>query len=164
MRIPSSQPNPDDLQAICVTNGKRIKDKIADLCGDDTKVAMQQFSDTCASAGYKVGMLDRKLSHRRILSAMFYVVNDTFTISGVSSSTAVPNPTKTGSVDVTPTVSSSIISGSISSPSPSFRPSFRPSSSPSAYPSPIVSAGSSDRHVPAAAFAAVVFFGFAAAL
>ncbi|PYH45196.1 putative GPI anchored cell wall protein [Aspergillus saccharolyticus JOP 1030-1] len=135
-----SQPNPDDLQAICITNGQRIKDTIADICGDDTKVAMQQFSDTCASAGYKV-------------------VNDTFTISGVSSSTAVPNPTQISSVLATPTGSFSIISSSSSSPLPS----SNSSSTPSSYPSQVISAGTSGRHVPAAAFAAVVF-GVAAAL
>ncbi|PYI29296.1 hypothetical protein BP00DRAFT_239685 [Aspergillus indologenus CBS 114.80] len=135
-----SQSIPDDLQTICVTNGKQIKDKISNLCGDDTKVAMQQFSDICASAGYKV--------------------NDIFTISGVSSSTAVAKPTRTSSGIATPTGSSSIILGPSSSPTPS----SSPSPSPSAHPSGIISAGSSDRHVPAAAFAAVVFFGVAAAL
>ncbi|PYI17755.1 hypothetical protein BO99DRAFT_337268, partial [Aspergillus violaceofuscus CBS 115571] len=137
-----SQSIPDDLQTICVTNGKQIKNKISNLCGDDTKVAMQQFSDICASAGYKG------------------VVNDIFTISGVSSSTAVANPTRTSSSIATPTGPSSIILGPSSSPTPS----SSPSPSPSAHPSGIISAGSSDRHVPAAAFAAVVFFGVAAAL
>ncbi|RAH84115.1 hypothetical protein BO86DRAFT_454571 [Aspergillus japonicus CBS 114.51] len=136
-----SQSIPDDLQTICVTNGKQIKNKISNLCGDDTKVAMQQFSDICASAGYKG-------------------VNDIFTISGVSSSTAVANPTRTSSSIATPTGPSSIILGPSSSPTPS----SSPSPSPSAHPSGIISAGSSDRHVPAAAFAAVVFFGVAAAL
>ncbi|PWY86244.1 putative GPI anchored cell wall protein [Aspergillus heteromorphus CBS 117.55] len=130
-----SQPNPADLQAICVTNVDKVKTKIADLCGDETQMAMVQFEDTCASAGYKD-------------------VNHTFTASsGIASSTSGPKTTKTGPVIVNPTASRSSVIPSSSS-----------SQSHSAYPSQTVSSGSSDRQLSAAAFAAVVFVGFAATL
>lgn len=52
----TTQPNPADLKAVCVTNATKTTDKITRDCGDDTQAAMKYFSDTCSSAGYKVGM------------------------------------------------------------------------------------------------------------
>ncbi|PYH95126.1 putative GPI anchored cell wall protein [Aspergillus ellipticus CBS 707.79] len=132
-----SQPNPADLQAICVANVDKMQTKIAELCGDQTPTVMEQFEDTCASAGYKAG-----------------VKHTSTAFSSIASSTPGPKSTKTGSVIVTPTGASSSSSIPASSSSPSH----------SAYPSQTVSSGSSDRQLSAAAFAAVVFVGFAATL
>ncbi|KAB8239868.1 hypothetical protein ETB97_002320 [Aspergillus alliaceus] len=159
----AQEPKPGDLKAVCVTNGEKVQSKIASLCGDDKEEALKQFADTCSSAGHKV------------------VVN-TSTSSGAASTgtpSAGSKSSSSGFITATPTSTSGSHSGSGSSSSARVIPtsgsgsgansgsgsSASPSSSTSAaVPLHTANAGSSDKHIPAAAFAAVVFVGFAATL
>ncbi|KAE8413913.1 hypothetical protein BDV36DRAFT_299510 [Aspergillus pseudocaelatus] len=154
----STEPSPGDLKAVCVD---KVQTRIESLCsGDDKQDALKQFADTCSSAGHKV------------------VVN-TSTSSGASStgtSTAGSKSSSSGFVTATATSTSGSDSSSSSPTSGSDSSSdsgsgsgsgsgTNPSStSSSGVPLHTSNAGSSDRHIPAAAFAAVVFVGFAATL
>ncbi|KAK1138655.1 hypothetical protein N8T08_002121 [Aspergillus melleus] len=113
----------------------RVQKKIADACsGDDKEDALKQFADTCSSAGHKV------------------VINSSS--SSADSSTGTATGTSTGSSKSTKTATTGTGSNAESSPS----------STSEETPLQTNSAGSSDKHVSAAAFAAVVFVGFAATL
>ncbi|KAI9923963.1 hypothetical protein ASPWEDRAFT_178952 [Aspergillus wentii DTO 134E9] len=138
-----SQENPADLKAICVTNVDKVKDTITEKCGDKKKEALDFFSDVCASAGHKN-------------------VVDSSSTSSASGTTATSTGSKSTGTGFVTSTSTSSASDSNSSGSSGTSSSSSSSSSPS--PSDSVSAGASDRHVSAAAFAAVVFVGFAATL
>ncbi|EAW10129.1 putative GPI anchored cell wall protein [Aspergillus clavatus NRRL 1] len=143
LSVVGSEKNPSDLKAVCVTNTDNVQQKISDRCGDNEEAALKWYSDNCSGAGYKVE------------------VNTSTTSSGShATGTSSKGSTVTNSGFVTATATGSGNSGSSSSSSGS----SGSSSSNAASPSQTVSAGSSDRHVSAAAFAAVVFMGFAATL
>ncbi|KAE8147119.1 hypothetical protein BDV25DRAFT_161023 [Aspergillus avenaceus] len=136
--------NPADLKAICVTNVERVQNRIEDECGDDTKVAMKQFADTCESSGHKV------------------VVNtSTSANSSSTAATGVSKSSSAGFVTATSTPGSSSAAGTGAKPT-SGSGSGSGSSTSASVPLQTTNAGSSDKHIPAAAFAAVVFVGFAA--
>ncbi|OJI81506.1 hypothetical protein ASPTUDRAFT_32899 [Aspergillus tubingensis CBS 134.48] len=131
-----SQSDSDNLQDICATNVGKVWAKIVEFCGDERQLALEQLKDTCTSAGYAIAYLPT-------------------TSSGIAShSTALFSPTKPSSV----IASSTGISTSSSVPDASS------SACPSTHPNETISLGSADRGASAAAFAAVVFVGFAATL
>ncbi|EYE97869.1 putative GPI anchored cell wall protein [Aspergillus ruber CBS 135680] len=137
LAVVGDEPNPADLKTICVKNGDKIQKLISKKCDDDKKDALSHFSDTCSSNGYKVD------------------VSTSTTVSGsTTTATSGSQSTKTGFTTATATSGSSSSSTSSSSDS----------ASSSASADTTVSAGASDRHVSAAAFAAVVFVGFAATM
>ncbi|OJJ87111.1 putative GPI anchored cell wall protein [Aspergillus glaucus CBS 516.65] len=137
LSVVGDEPNPADLKTICVKNGDKMQKLISKKCDDDDKKdALSHFSDTCSSNGYKVD------------------VSTSTTMSG--STTTGSQSTKTGFTTATATSGSSSSFSSASSSSDS--------ASSSASADTTVSAGASDRHVSAAAFAAVVFVGFAATM
>ncbi|GAQ37339.1 kinase-related protein [Aspergillus niger] len=130
------QSDSDNLQDICATNVGKVWAKIVEFCGDERQLALEQLKDTCTSAGYAIAYLPT-------------------TSSGIAShSTALFSPTKPSSV----IASSTGISTSSSVPDASS------SACPSTHPNETISLGSADRGASAAAFAAVVFVGFAATL
>ncbi|BAE59410.1 putative GPI anchored cell wall protein [Aspergillus flavus] len=137
-----TEPSPGDLKAVCVD---KVQTKIESLCSDDDKQdALKQFADTCTAAGHKV------------------VVNTSTSSSASSTGTSTAGSKSSSSGFVTATATSTSSSGSSTSGSDSVT---NPSStSSSGVPLHTANAGSSDRHIPAAAFAAVVFVGFAATL
>ncbi|KAL2223425.1 hypothetical protein M432DRAFT_598520 [Thermoascus aurantiacus ATCC 26904] len=140
--IGSTQDNPADLKAVCVTNGAKVEAKISSICGDDTQAALKAFSSTCASAGYKVA----------VPTATKTGSSSTSTDSAIRSGVAKP------SGFVTATAPGSLSTGSRSSTGSSS------AGSASASPAPFDGAASSNRAGSAAAFAAAVFVGVAAAL
>ncbi|KAE8323324.1 hypothetical protein BDV39DRAFT_182293 [Aspergillus sergii] len=152
-----NEPSPGDLKAVCVD---KVQTKIESLCSDDDKQdALKQFADTCTAAGHKV-VVDTSTSSSasstgtstagsKSSSSGFVTATATSTSgSGSSSSAGTTSGSDSGS-------SSESGSGSGTNPS---------STSSSGVPLHTANAGSSDRHIPAAAFAAVVFVGFAATL
>ncbi|KAL2013896.1 hypothetical protein VTN00DRAFT_1421 [Thermoascus crustaceus] len=139
----TTQPNPADLKAVCVTNATKTTDKITSDCGDDTQAALKYFSDTCSSAGYKVDVPTSK-SHGTLTT-------DSASATGSSPSGFV-TATATGSASTGSSDSSSTSTGSSSS------------SAASASPSAFEGAASPNRVGSAAAFAAAVFVGVAAVL
>ncbi|KAH8428806.1 putative GPI anchored cell wall protein [Aspergillus melleus] len=148
-----SEKSPGDLKAVCVD---RVQKKIADACsGDDKEDALKQFADTCSSAGHKV-VINSSSS-----SADSSTGTATGTSTGSSKSTKTAT-TGTGFVTASATSTSGSSSGSGSGSSSNAESS--PSSTSEETPLQTNSAGSSDKHVSAAAFAAVVFVGFAATL
>ncbi|KAF7589658.1 hypothetical protein BBP40_003992 [Aspergillus hancockii] len=162
------QPNPADLKAVCVTNGEKVQSKIASLCGDDKQEALKQFADTCSSAGHKVvvtatssgaSSTGTSTTSSKSGSSGFVTATATSTSgshSGSSSSSG-PGPSSTAGSGSGSGSGSGAGSGLGSGVSPS-------STSSNSVPLHTANAGSSDKHIPAAAFAAVVFVGFAATL
>ncbi|KAB8216827.1 hypothetical protein BDV33DRAFT_178127 [Aspergillus novoparasiticus] len=146
-----NEPSPGDLKAVCVD---KVQTKIESLCSDDDKQdALKQFADTCTAAGHKV------------------VVNTSTSSSASSTGTSTAGSKSSSSGFVTATATSTSGSGSSSSAgttsgsdSGSGSGTNPSSTSSSGVPLHTANAGSSDRHIPAAAFAAVVFVGFAATL
>lgn len=136
LSVVGAEKNPADLKAVCVTNGDDVQKKIANTCGDSEQAALSWFADTCDAAGYKVD-----------------IKSSTTTSESATGTSTKGSASNTGFVTATATGSSS--SGENKSGT---------SSSSATSTSQTVSAGSSDRQVSAAAFAAVVFFGFAATL
>ncbi|KAA8649169.1 putative GPI anchored cell wall protein [Aspergillus tanneri] len=132
-----SEKTPGDLKAVCVD---RVQKKIADVCGDDKQEALKQFADTCSAAGHKV-----------VIHSTSSADSTSTRTSGGSKSTKTG--TNTGFLSASATSTSDSSSNSGSSPSSASDGTQHTNS-----------AGSSDKHVSAAAFAAVVFVGFAAAL
>ncbi|KAF9887837.1 hypothetical protein FE257_009497 [Aspergillus nanangensis] len=137
--VGSTLANPSDLKTACVKDSDKLQEKIADACGgDDLQDALDYYQQTCKDAGHKVEINSSAISSS---SPTGTSTSNKSTSSGFSTATAdSTKPTSSGS--------SQTGSGSASAASPS----------------ETVSAGSSDRHVSAAAFAAVVFVGFAATL
>ncbi|GKZ21891.1 hypothetical protein AbraIFM66951_001730 [Aspergillus brasiliensis] len=131
-----SQPDPDNLQAICTTSVGKVWAKIVQFCGDERQSALGELENACTSAGYIIAYKPTPSS-------------------GIAShSTALFSPAKPSSV----IASSTGISTSSSVPDASS------SLCPSTHPNQTISLGSTDRGASAAAFAAVVFVGFAATL
>ncbi|PLB54387.1 hypothetical protein P170DRAFT_432024 [Aspergillus steynii IBT 23096] len=140
---------PGDLKAVCVD---RVRKNIEDACSDDEKEdALKQFADTCSSAGHKVV----------INSSTSSADSSTGTSTGGSKST---QSATTGTGFATASATSTSSSGSGSGSGSSSNAESSPSSTSEETPLQTNSAGSSDKHVSAAAFAAVVFVGFAATL
>ncbi|GCB23970.1 putative uridine kinase C227.14 [Aspergillus awamori] len=134
--VSRSQSDPDNLQDICATNVGKVWAKIVEFCGDERQSALEQLKDTCTSAGYTIAY------------------KPTASSDIASHSTALFSSTKPSSV----IASSTGISTSSSAPDASS------SLCPSTHPNQTISLGSADRGASAAAFAAVVFVGFAATL
>ncbi|OGM44348.1 GPI anchored cell wall protein [Aspergillus bombycis] len=148
----SNEPSPGDLKAVCVD---KVQTKIESLCSDDDKQdALKQFADTCSSAGHKVvvntstsssaSSTGTSTADSKSSSSGFVTATATSTSGSGSSSSAGVIPTSGSDSD------SNSGSGSGSGTNPS-------STSSSGVPLHTANAGSSDRHIPAAAFAAVVF-------
>ncbi|RHZ54100.1 putative GPI anchored cell wall protein [Aspergillus thermomutatus] len=137
LSVVGAEKNPADLKAVCITNGDDVQKNIADTCGDSEQAALKWFADTCDAAGYNV------------------VIKSPTTSGSSATGTSTKGSTSTNTGFITATATGSSSSGSSKSGT---------SSSSAASASQTVSAGSSDRQVSAAAFAAVVFFGFAASL
>jgi hypothetical protein len=54
----NQQPYPANLTAVCGgSNGHKVQQAIASLCGSNVAVAESAFAATCSSAGVTVGML-----------------------------------------------------------------------------------------------------------
>ncbi|RHZ47232.1 uncharacterized protein CDV56_104976 [Aspergillus thermomutatus] len=137
-----TESNPADLASLCGSASSAVQSQISQSCGDDTQTAMTFYSNTCASAGHQV-VLNSSVS-----SASSTTSDATTTASGSS---------KTGFVTIVTTTATSGSSGSSSSSSGA-------SSSSSAHSPSSTGAASSNKQVSAAAFAAVVFVSFAAAM
>ncbi|KAL4819071.1 hypothetical protein BDW67DRAFT_155156 [Aspergillus spinulosporus] len=137
--------NPGNLKAICKTNGDEIQTSIRDVCGDDAKDALNYYASVCKDAGYEVD------------------------ISSSSSTTSSQTSTKTSDTESSTSGSATTTDGasSISSSdtdSDSNSDSASASTTDSADTATPTNGGSTDKQVSAAAFAAVVFLGFAATL
>ncbi|KAE8399230.1 hypothetical protein BDV37DRAFT_287794 [Aspergillus pseudonomiae] len=151
LEVIGNEPKPSDFKAVCVD---KVQTKIESVCSDDDKKdALKQFADTCSSAGHKI------------------VVNTSTSSTASSTGTSTADSKSSSSGFVTATATSTSGSGSSAGVNPtsgSDSGSNSGSGSGSATSSAGVplhtNAGSSDRHIPAAAFAAVVFVGFAATL
>ncbi|KAE8351424.1 hypothetical protein BDV28DRAFT_137087 [Aspergillus coremiiformis] len=153
------EPHPGDLKAVCITDGEKVQSRIASLCGDDKQAALKQFADICSSAGHKTA--GNTLTSSGASSTGTSTAGSKSNSSGFVTASPTSTPGSHSSAGVIPTPGSS--SGSVISPSSSSG--ISPSSSSSGIvPLHTANAGSSDRHIPAAAFAAVVFVGFAATL
>ncbi|KAL1999178.1 hypothetical protein VTN02DRAFT_4934 [Thermoascus thermophilus] len=138
--IGTTQPNPADLKAVCVTNAAKTTEQIPHVCGDDTQAALTYFSDTCSSAGYKAAVPTSKSQ-------------GTLTTGSASPTGSIP------SGFVTATATGSPFPGSFNSSSAGFNSSIASSSL-----SSFEGVASPNRVGSAAAFAAAVFVGVAAVL
>lgn len=154
LSVIGSQPNPADLKTICGKNAEKIQDSLSETCDDDKQDALKHFSNTCSSNGHKVDVSTTTGS-----TSTATTTDSSTTTAQNSESTSTSS---SGSGSGSSSNSSSGNSSNSDSTSGSSSSSSSASSSPSA--SDAVSAGASDRHVSAAAFAAVVFVGFAATL
>ncbi|KAL3437715.1 hypothetical protein BDV09DRAFT_161828 [Aspergillus tetrazonus] len=137
--------NPGDLKAICKTNGDEIQTSIRDVCGDDAKDALNYYAGVCKDAGYEVD------------------------ISSSSSTTSSQTSTKTSDTESSTSGSATSADGASSTSgsdtdSNSNSGSASASTTDSADTATPTNGGSTDKQVSAAAFAAVVFLGFAATL
>ncbi|KAL5363666.1 hypothetical protein BJX96DRAFT_178270 [Aspergillus floccosus] len=129
--------NPADLNDACVKNSDKLQKQIANTCGDDDlQDALDYYSKTCAQAGHKVDV-------------------------NISSSSSSPTGTSSAGSKSTGFTTATAATSSKSTSSGSQTGS---SSASAASSTETTNSGSSDRHVSAAAFAAVVFVGFAATL
>ncbi|EAU34628.1 predicted protein [Aspergillus terreus NIH2624] len=130
--------NPADFNEACVKNSDKLQKQIANTCSDDDlQDALNYYSKTCAQAGHKV---DVNIS---------------------SSSSSSPTGTSSAGSKSTGFTTATAVTSSKSTSSGSQTGS---SSASAASSTQTPNSGSSDRHVSAAAFAAVVFVGFAATL
>ncbi|KAL4755199.1 hypothetical protein BDW72DRAFT_164335 [Aspergillus terricola var. indicus] len=136
--------NPGDLKAICKTNGDEIQTSIRDVCGDDAKDALNYYASVCKDAGYEVD-----------------ISSSSTTSSQTSTKTLDTESSTSGSATTTDGASST--SGSDTN-SDSNSGSASASTTDSADTATPTNGGSTDKQVSAAAFAAVVFLGFAATL
>jgi hypothetical protein len=165
LRILSDSPeNPGNLKAICKTNGDEIQTSIRDVCGDDAKDALNYYAGVCKDAGYEVGAYS---SHTQYTSRE--LIETLIDISSSSTTTSSQTSTKTSDTEsstsgsATSTDGASSTSGS-DSDSDSNSGSASASTTDSADTATPTNGGSTDKQVSAAAFAAVVFLGFAATL
>ncbi|KAL4740353.1 hypothetical protein BDV11DRAFT_185671 [Aspergillus similis] len=134
---------PGDLKAICKTNGDEIQTSIRDVCGDDAKDALNYYASVCKDAGYEVD------------------------ISSSSSTNSSHTSTKTSDTESSTSGSATTTDGASStsgSDTDSNSGSASASTTDSADTATPTNGGSTDKQVSAAAFAAVVFLGFAATL
>ncbi|KKK13909.1 hypothetical protein P175DRAFT_0561043 [Aspergillus ochraceoroseus IBT 24754] len=129
-----AQSDPANLKAVCVTNGDAVQSRIHDLCGSDAQDALEYFQSTCSTGGYKIAIKSTSTSAS----------------SNSTSTTDSGSSTSTGFTTTTASASSSTSASGIVSTTPTA--------------SQTHSSASSDKQVSAAAFAAVVFLGFAATL
>lgn len=154
--VVGGQPSPSDLNTICGSNASKIQSQISSTCKGNAQAALSAFSSTCSSAGHEI-------------------VTHSSTTSGAETSTTGTHGTSTsGPTSATPAISGSIVPASsgfvvaVATPSPSGYPSGIPTATPSQTPSsafPLSNgAASPNKQMSAAAFAAVVFVGFAATL
>lgn len=165
LRILSDSPeNPGDLKAICKTNGDEIQTSIRDVCGDDAKDALNYYAGVCKDAGYEVGAYS---SHTQYTGrALIEMLID---ISSSSSTTSSQTSTKTSDTESSTSGSATSADGASSTSgsdtdSDSNSGSASASTTDSADTATPTNGGSTDKQVSAAAFAAVVFLGFAATL
>ncbi|KAL3481574.1 hypothetical protein BJX99DRAFT_218524 [Aspergillus californicus] len=134
---------PGDLKTNCKTNGDEIQSSIRDVCGDDAQAALKYYAGVCEDGGFKVDVSTSSTST---------------STSGSSTSTSAStsdseSSTSSSSADSTSTDSAS--SNSESAAASSTNSSDDPTET---------NGASSDKQVSAAAFAAIVFLGFAATL
>ncbi|GES62648.1 GPI anchored cell wall protein [Aspergillus terreus] len=131
--------NPADFNEACVKNSDKLQKQIANTCSDDDlQDALNYYSKTCAQAGHKV---DVNISSSSSSSSPTGTSSAGSKSTGFTTATAVTSSKSTSSGSQTGSSSASAASSTQTTNS-----------------------GSSDRHVSAAAFAAVVFVGFAATL
>ncbi|RMJ26998.1 cell wall protein [Aspergillus sp. HF37] len=166
--VMGGQKHPGDLKTICGDNAGKVKSQITDTCGSHEKAAMKYYASKCSSAGFKVDTATTTTSGTSATgtgnSAKSSSTNTGFvtaTTSGSSSTSTSTNSGGSGSGSNSDSGSGSG-SGSDSGSNSGSDSGSSTSSSPSA--TPTANSGPSDRHVSAAAFAAVVFVGFAATL
>ncbi|KAL4873129.1 hypothetical protein BDV12DRAFT_160426 [Aspergillus spectabilis] len=132
---------PGDLKALCKTNGDEIQSSIRDECGDDAKDALKYYASVCDDAGFEVDIssptsTSTSSSH-----------SSTSTDSDSDSSTSTSGATTTGGASSTS------------------EPDSENATTTDDAEDPVETNGAStDKQVSAAAFAAVVFLGFAATL
>ncbi|KAL4763219.1 putative GPI anchored cell wall protein [Aspergillus foveolatus] len=137
--------NPGDLKAICKTNGDEIQTSIRDVCGDDAKDALNYYAGVCENTGYEVD------------------ISSSSSTTSSQTSTKTPDTESSTSGSATSTDGASSTSGS-DTDSDSNSGSASASTTDSADTATPTNGGSTDKQVSAAAFAAVVFLGFAATL
>ncbi|KAE8371777.1 hypothetical protein BDV26DRAFT_117381 [Aspergillus bertholletiae] len=151
----SKEPQPGDLKAVCVD---KVQTRIESLCtGDDKQDALKQFADTCSAAGHKVVV-------NTSTSASASATGTSTASSKPGSSSGFVTATPTGTSGAGSSSSAGVIPTSGSGSGSDSGSGSNPSATSSGVPLHTANAGSSDRHIPAAAFAAVVFVGFAATL
>ncbi|KAL4937964.1 hypothetical protein BDV06DRAFT_65015 [Aspergillus oleicola] len=151
--------DPSNLKALCKTNGKEIQTSIRDECGDDAKDALSYYSSVCKDAGFEVdtGSSTSTSSHSSTKTSD----------DSESTSTHSGSATTSGGASSTADADSDADSGSDSSSgsgSGSGSGSDSASASTSADGPTPTNGAFSDKQVSAAAFAAVIFVGFAATL
>ncbi|KAL5000683.1 hypothetical protein BDV10DRAFT_183157 [Aspergillus recurvatus] len=140
---------PGDLKGICKTNGDEIQASIQDVCGDDAKDALSYYASVCKDAGYEVDISS----------------SSSTTSSHSSAKTPDTESSTSGSATTTNGASSTSDSDSVSdSDSDSGSDSASASTTDSANAATPTNGASTDKQVSAAAFAAIVFLGFAATL
>ncbi|KAL4775453.1 hypothetical protein BDW60DRAFT_178035 [Aspergillus nidulans var. acristatus] len=137
--------NPGDLKAICKTNGDEIQTSIRDVCGDDAKDALNYYAGVCKDAGYEVDISS----------------SSSTTSSQTSTKTSDTESSTSGSATSTDGASSTSGSGTDSDSNSGSASASTTDGADTATPT---NGGSTDKQVSAAAFAAVVFLGFAATL
>ncbi|KAL4927225.1 putative GPI anchored cell wall protein [Aspergillus undulatus] len=147
---------PGDLKALCKTNAKEIQSSIKDECGDEAKDALKYYSSVCEDAGFEVDTGSSTLTSTSSHSS-------TKTSDSDSESTSTHSGSATTSSGASSTSDLDSDSGSESS-SGSGSDTESASTSESADDPTPTNGASSDKQVSAAAFAAVVFVGFAATL
>ncbi|KAL6234225.1 hypothetical protein BDW75DRAFT_213061 [Aspergillus navahoensis] len=136
---------PGDLKGICKTNADEIQASIRDVCGDDAKDALSYYASVCKDAGYEVDISS----------------SSSTTSSHSSTKTSDTESSTSGSATTTNGVSSTSGSDTVIN---SDSASASASTTDSADTATATNGASTDKQVSAAAFAAVVFLGFAATL
>ncbi|KAL4798824.1 hypothetical protein BDV19DRAFT_337767 [Aspergillus venezuelensis] len=152
--------DPSNLKGLCKTNAKEIQTSIRDECGDDAKDALSYYSSVCKDGGFEVDTSSSTSTSTHSSSKTSDGSESTSTHSGSATTSGGASSTADANSDSDSDSDSSSGSGSGSSGSDSDSASASTSTD---GPTP-TNGATSDKQVSAAAFAAVVFVGFAATL